>query len=245
MADTTNSSNGAEPAGRPGGNPLQNPGAAAGGNDPIVGADAGLTQTENALKPALLPGLLDPTVRKRTVRLGKKKESQIGPMLRQAVKKPGLAPGRDPVALLAEFTLVEQVKEVIPRLRGLSRLAEDTVLFRLSELWTAVLAIYGVAQHVLGDTEVADLVAQMQLALATGPRKQKSVKAAITPIPHGKKALKAALIAHASAVQEPGGSSSPVTPVTPSAPAPAGTVPASEAPATNTNSGTPSSGQKS
>src|SRR5579859_7115550 len=92
---------------------------------------------------------------------------------------------------------------------------------------------------------VADLVRQTQSALSPGPRKQKTVHATITPIPHGKKALKDVAVSQAHVVHVPGQPVTPVNPESQAASAPAGIVPASEAPATNTNSGTPSSGTKS
>src|SRR5579859_3830454 len=236
MADTT-SSNGAKSNGPAGGTPLTGPGGATGGSDPIVGAEAGLTQTETALKPAL-DAPITADVRKHTPRLGKKREGQIEPWLRLGIRRPELAPGVDLKKLPDELALVERIKGLIPRLHGLTRNMEDTVLVRLSDLWTVVSNLFNVALHMQADAETAQLIAQMQSALSPGPRKQKTVQATITPIPKGKKALKAAALSHAHVVHVPAGTAPTVTPSEPAPPAPAGTVPASEAPASNSNSGT-------
>jgi len=234
MADTTSSSSNGATASV----------AAGSGNDPMGVAEAGLTQTETALKSELEPKA-DPQVLKKTFKVGPKQERLIGLWLDLAVRNPGLAPGRDPVGLFTEYQNVERLKKIVQRLRGLSKTGETTVLIRLAELWKIVGDISGVAGHTPGNPEVADAVRQTQAALSHGPRKQKATKAPITPIPTGKKALHEAALAHAKAAEEPGATVSPVTPVTPAAPAPAGTVPASGAPTTNTNGGTPPSGHAS
>src|SRR5579859_405894 len=99
MADTSNSSS----------NGATVPVAAGGGNDPMGVAEAGLTQTETALKPTLEPKV-DPLVLKKTFKVGPKQERLIGLWLDLAVKNPGLAPGRDPASLSTEYQNVERLK---------------------------------------------------------------------------------------------------------------------------------------
>src|SRR5579859_4549116 len=159
MAETTN--NGATNGDRPGSNPLQNPGVTTGSTDPMATAEAGYAQTQSALKSELEPKPLDSVQRKQTLKLGKKREALIGLWLKKAVKTPELAPGQDPQALLDEFNLVVRIQALVTGFRGLTRLGEDTVLVRLTELWKSVMDIYGIAPHLrTSDPEVADLIAQ-------------------------------------------------------------------------------------
>jgi hypothetical protein len=243
MADTNN--NGATPAATPGVTPGASGGTVAGATDPIGMADADLSLAATALQGVLEPKL-STQVRKHTAKLKKKLETLVGEWLDKAVANPGLAPGRDPSALRAEWNQCLDLKALVSKLVGLTQGVDDTILVRQAEVWTAVLAIYGIAGHVPNDPQLAELVARTQAALSPGPRKQKVTHAKLgTPIPKGKKALQQLALANA---QGTGNAGTPATTVTPSpaaAPAPAGPVPVSEAPASNSNSGTPSSGHLS
>jgi len=243
MADTN--PNGATAVGNPGVNIPGPGGSVAGAGDPFGVADAGLAQARSALQALLVP-TLSAAVRKHTPKLRKALEGLVGNWLDEAVAKPGIAPGRDPAALRDEWKLVLELKARVPELLGLARKIEDTILVRSAEVWTAVLAIYGVAGHVPDDPKVRELFQKTAAALSPGPRKQTVKHAKLArPIPHGKKALHNLALANADGAPEVGTPGSTVTPSSQAAPAPAGPVPASGAPASNGNSGTPSSGHTS
>lgn len=198
----------ADPNPKPSAAPL----AAIDPTSPVGTALTDLASANDALKTVLKPEIT-PAERKRVVKVKHKAEGLMGTWFQLAIRKKGLAPmNLDPAQLLATWQQVEQLKALVPPLRGTSRSVEDTVLVTLADLWKAVMAIYGAAQFVSGDPEVAAAVAQMKSALSTGPKKQKAVKTDLsTPISQSKSALKKAAIAEAKAelVKGPAAGQSP------------------------------------
>jgi len=191
VTSTNDGNHGVTPAG-------STPGATVGGNDPIVTAGAGLSQTETALKTVLEPNVT-PEVLKHTLRVKKAQEALIGKWLEEAVAKPELCPGKDPQALLDEWNLVQGLEGLLPTLHGVTRGVTQTVLLRKAELWKAVTGIYTVGGTIPNDPKVTALVDQTAAALARGPRTQKSTKAPLkSPIPKGKKALRKLALDHAA-----------------------------------------------
>src|SRR5579859_4419850 len=99
----------------------------------------------------------------------------MGVFFRLALKRPELAPGRDPQELYNQYLVVEFLKYLLTQMRGITRKAEDTVLSGMADLWKAVLHIYRVAQHLPPGTglnqELVDAVNQMNKAASTGHHK--------------------------------------------------------------------------
>src|SRR5579859_4866923 len=98
MADPNSSS-----TGDPSSTPTSSPGTVAptkapAPSDPTSGAEARLTDLVTALVP-FLTAVLTPVERKATPKVKKKGESLMGVFFRLALKRPELAPGRDPQEL--------------------------------------------------------------------------------------------------------------------------------------------------
>jgi len=212
MVDNSNNSGngaGGDPAANgPATNPgvKDTPGAVTDPASPPGLAETHLNEAASDLAPVLIPKVLTPQERKQTPKVRKKAEGMIPVWLQLGIAKPGIAPGRDPKALLARYLVLVQLRVLVTLLHGLAEKASDTVLVGLSDIWKAVLAIYGTAQHMPGgDPSVTVALSQMQSVMSTGPRLKKSTKAALAkPIPHSKKGMAKALMAQATVVPPEG-----------------------------------------
>ena len=121
--------------------------------------------------------------------------------LNLAIRKPGYAPaGQDPSALLLRWKNLSPLKELLDAVGSLDKGVSAAYQRELADIWKAVLVIFKIASaQAGGDPEVAQLVAQMEAAMATGPKAQKSVHSAIKPTPVKGSAVKRAMLAGARA----------------------------------------------
>lgn len=162
-------------------------------NAPVVTGNPAITTAIQDLQSglgsvaSLIGQPLTAAERKHLIRARRNGQQLIAPMIGLANRIPQLMPvGDDPQALAQQLALYQQMLDLQTVADSIALSIGDTTFRMEAALWTATLAIYGIALHSVGkDPEVAVLVSQMQAALATGPRKsgsKSSKKKASTPV---------------------------------------------------------------
>ena len=221
------------------------PGTSNGAAETVVSTSlAGVKNAHESVKPVLRPSLTS-IERKRLARVKHKPQQFVARVIDLTIDRPVLAPlGTTPQELVAMQQLRDGLRALLNEVAGFHQELRDKTSVLESDLYTAALSICTIAeQSTVVDAVVAETVAEMRKALASGPRqKHKVTKVAVTtvtvPVVHPASATASpagsggngsgasstaaapASASTAAPVNGSAGSSTPAAPAT--APAPAG-----------------------
>ena len=141
--------------------------------DPAI--DAAIQDVNNGLAAvsAQIGQPLTREKRKRLARVRRNGQQLIEPLIQLASRHPQLVPvGMSPTVLVQQLLQHQRQLVLLAVVEAMAKAVGDTTVQGEADLWTAALAIYGIASHsVATDPDVAGVVAQMEAALANGPRK--------------------------------------------------------------------------